>query len=107
MKHVMKHDLPMDLARRAAVKASETYAERFADYQPTTTWKSENEAEVTFSAKGVKLAGSLELVPGAIEMDLEVPFLFRPFKKRAMGIVEGAVMEWLEKAKRGELDAVE
>ena len=104
MKHVMKHNLDMALARRAADKACEAYSARFAEYNPTTDWETEQRANVSFTVKGVKLRGWLELVPGAVEMELQVPFIFRPFRKKALGIVEEEVRNWFAKAEAGELD---
>ena len=52
--------------------------------------------------KGITLRGSLGLTPKAIEMDLDVPFLFRPFRSKALSLVEDEVNVWLAKGKAGE-----
>lgn len=104
MTHVVKHDLDTPLARKAAEKAFEAYSKEFSDYNPTANWTSETHCDVTFTVKGVKLEGAMDLKPGAIEMDLKVPLLFRPFKGKALDVVEREVKTWIEKARRGELD---
>ena len=38
-----------------------------------------------------------------IEMDLDVPFVLRPFKGKAMGVIEEEIKKWIAKAKAGEL----
>lgn len=103
MKHVIKHDLSPELAKRATEAAFATYAERFANYNPTADWSSDTKADISFSAKGVKITGSFELHPGEIEMNLKVPFLLKPFTGRAVRVVEESIQEWVEKAKAGEV----
>jgi len=103
MKHVVKHHLDQPLARKAADAAYAAYSKRFAEYSPTSRWTSETHCDVTFTVKGVTLRGYLELEPGGVAMDLNVPFLFRPFKDRALAIVEREVRTWIHKAEKGEL----
>ena len=31
--------------------------------------------------------------------DIDVPFLLRPFKSQALGVIEGEINEWIKKAK--------
>lgn len=104
MKHVVRHDLDRATARKAADKAYESYSQRFAEYTPTATWTSETHCDVTFTVKGITLRGTIDLEPTAIAMDLDVPLLFRPFKKIALEAVEGQIEEWVTKARNGELD---
>ena len=105
MKHQIAHDLDSNLAKEAAVRAFEAYQKRFANYNPTMHWEGERKARIGFSVKGVKLAGSIDILPRAIELDLDVPFLFRPFKGKAIEVIEKEVRNWLTKAKNGELKA--
>ena len=104
MRHIIKHPLPHDLARKAAVKAAESYTERFAAYSPRVEWTGENHANVSFRAKGVTLTGDIGLRPGEFIVEMQVPFLFRIFEKKAMGVIEEEFRRWLDKADRGELD---
>ncbi len=105
MQHVVEHNLDQATARRAAQKAYESYRERFSEYKPTAEWTSDTHCDVTFTVKRVCLEGAIDLEPGRILMDLDVPLLFRPFKKLAMGYVQDEIKTWLGKAERGELDA--
>jgi hypothetical protein len=105
MKHEIPHDLDVSLAKEAATRAFEAYQQRFANYQPVMKWTSEREANIEFNVKGMKLQGTLGILPRAIELDLDVPFIFRLFKSKAIDVIDREVKVWLEKAKRGELKA--
>ena len=105
MEHVVEHNLDEATARRAAEKAYESYRVRFAEYSPTANWATDTHCDVTFTVKKVRLEGTIDLKPKRILMDLDVPLLFRPFKKLALGYVEGEIKKWIEKAERGELEA--
>jgi hypothetical protein len=104
MKHTIKHDLSQELARKATRKAFESYAQRFTAYNPTATWKTDDKADVGFKVKGVSLNGTVELRPNAIDLELDVPFLFKIFQKQAMDIIEEEIKVWIGKAKAGEID---
>lgn len=103
MKHEVQHDLDTALARRCVDKAFESYSARFADYSPTMTWSSERVAIAGFSVKGIKLQGSIEIMPRTIGLDLDVPFLLRVFKNRALEVIEKEIRLWVGKAKAGEI----
>jgi len=103
MKHCVKHHLDAQTARRVAEKAWESYSERFSRYQPRIRWISDQRAEVGFTAKGISLGGALELSDGEIGMELDVPFLLRPFKRRAIGVIEEEIRKWVKKAEDGEV----
>ncbi len=104
MKHVIKHSLDQGTARKAAEAAYDSYSKKLPDYSPTADWTSETHCDCGFTAKGIHLTGSMDLEPGGIAMDLNVPLLFRPFKKKAMAVVEREVRKWIDAAERGELD---
>ncbi len=103
MDHRVTHDLDFETAKRVAEKAFESYSQRFADYSPTMDWVTDKKAKIGFKAKGVSLDGSITLQDKAIEMGLDVPFLFKPFKKRAIQIIEDEIEKWIAKAKAGEI----
>ena len=103
MKHVVNHDLDPETARRVTEKAFESYKARFAEYNPTMNWSSDKRAEVGFNAKGISLKGAFELSPGKIEMDLDVPFLLKPFKGKAMEVIDEQIKHWIGQAKSGKL----
>ncbi len=105
MKHLIAHDLDDKTAKEVAVRAFDSYQKRFASYQPTMQWTSDKNARIEFSVKGLKLSGNIGIAPKAIELDLDVPFVFRLFKSKALEVIEREVQTWIGKAKRGELTA--
>jgi hypothetical protein len=68
-------------------------------------WVGAKDARIEFSVKGLKLQGTIGILPRAIELDLDVPFVFRLFKNKAVDVIEREVRNWIAKAKRGELTA--
>jgi hypothetical protein len=60
-------------------------------------------ADLQFTAKDITLRGSIEIRESSIDIDLEVPFLLRPFKDKALGVVEREIGLWVDKARRGEV----
>ncbi|MCC6669334.1 MAG: polyhydroxyalkanoic acid system family protein [Polyangiaceae bacterium] len=103
MKHVVHHGLGFDTAKKVADAAFVSYKERFSQYHPEARWVDDKRAEITFKVKGVSLAGSLDVNERDIEMDLDVPFVLRPFKGKAIGLIEEEIKKWVEKAKNGQL----
>jgi hypothetical protein len=103
MKHSVPHDIGKDLAKKATLAAFAAYQERFAKYNPTATWTTDDRAQISFTAKGITLKGLLEVTPKSIDIDIDVPFLLRPFKSVAQDAVEREITRWVEKAKRGEV----
>ena len=103
MKHAVEHDLGQDLAKKVADSAFASYAKKFAKYNPTATWVSPKRANISFSVKGMTLSGALEVTATTIEMDLDVPFLLRPFKGTAISVIETEIRQWIKKAKAGDL----
>jgi hypothetical protein len=105
MKHVIRHGVSQAQAKQAIETAIEVYSRKFPDYHPRSSWKSETKAEVSFKVKGMTLTTVIEITPETIESDMDVPFLFRPFKSRALNVIEGEVQKWLARAKTGQIRA--
>jgi hypothetical protein len=103
MKQLIPHDLDMPTAKRVVDRAFDEYRLRYPDYQPSLRWLDDHRAEASFNAKGIKLHGTMLLEPKTITLDLDVPFFFRPFQKRALEVIEREVRVWLDKARAGEL----
>jgi hypothetical protein len=105
MKHRIPHDLSHDLARKAVRKALETYKSQFPEYKPDGSWKDDDNVRLWFQPPGGRIEGWVRVSAKDVQLDLDrVPFLFRPFKKKAIQVIEGEVKEWIERARKGELD---
>ncbi len=103
MKHSVPHSLGQEKAKKVAEEAFKSYQNRFAEYKPTVSWPSSDRADIGFSVKGVSLKGSVDVKPNSIDLDLDVPFMLRPFKGRALGVIEDEIKKWIGKAEAGEL----
>ena len=105
MRHQIPHDLDAGLAKAVVTHAFESYRARFSEYNPRIDWTTERDAHIEFQVRGLKLSGGIHLIPRAIELELEVPFVFRLFKNKAIEIIEHEVRAWIAKAKAGDLGA--
>ena len=103
MKHAVPHDLGKDKAKQVTEAAFASYQRKLAKYDPQTRWVSDRRAVISFSVKGITMRGALEVTDSSIDMELDVPFLLRPFKGKALGIIEAEIRAWLAKAKAGEV----
>jgi hypothetical protein len=103
MEHRIEHDLSPELARKAVQRAVDSYSEKFARYNVQSHWPTEDQVDIGFDAKGVKLSGQVKLVPHALLIDMDVPLLLRPFRKKALDVIETQVKAWIQKAHAGEL----
>ncbi|HEY0464857.1 MAG TPA: polyhydroxyalkanoic acid system family protein [Polyangiaceae bacterium] len=99
MKHSVTHDLGQERAKKVAESALATDSQKDANYHPQVTWKGPNQADISFKVKGLSLSGSLEVLDRSIDLDMDVPFLLRPFKSQALGVIEGEINDWIKKAK--------
>jgi len=103
MKHYIEHDLGVDVAKKVATHALETYRERYPNADPQAKWVTDRQADFSVKLKGMKLAGKIQVEERRIAIDLDVPFLLRPFRGMAMDVVEREVKTWIAKAKAGEI----
>ena len=103
MKHLVEHDLDEEQAKKVAHAAFESYKVRFADYNPTVNWVSDKRANIAFKVKGVSLKGGVEVKPTNFELELDVPFLLKPFRGKAIAVIEEEIKSWIAKAKAGEI----
>jgi hypothetical protein len=99
MKHSVSHDLGQERAKKVTEAALNSYAEKFAKYSPKTTWTGPSSAKISFSVKGMTLTGGVEIKDKSIDLDLDVPFLLRPFQGQAVSVIEGEIRAWLDKEK--------
>ena len=103
MKHSVPHDLGQEKARKVAESALGSYAKKFAKYDASVTWVNPDQATLSFKVKGISLKGKVAVREASIDMELDVPFLLRPFQGMAVSVVDGEIKKWIEKAKAGEV----
>lgn len=103
MQHSIPHSLDHAIARRATAHALDSYKARFSEYSPQGQWKNEDEAVVSFEVAGKRLEGAVAVRPRSIDLELDVPLIFRPFRSMAMKVIEDEIQMWIDKARRGEI----
>jgi len=103
MKHSVSHSLSRETARKVARAAFDAYKQRFAEFSPQTVWSGEDNAEISFSVKGFTLKGAIEVTDQSIQLDMDVPFLLRPFQSKAIGVIEREINDWIARAKTEQL----
>ena len=64
-----------------------------------------DEAIVTFSIRGFNLKPRIRIRPGAIDVEMDIPLLARPFEGKARARIERELALWIDKARRGEITA--
>lgn len=102
MDHVVPHDVGRDLAKKATVVAMNSYAQKYGAYSPKTTWTGDYTANIRFEVKGFSLDGAIEVREREIALALDVPFLLKPFRSKAIEVIEREIRHWMDRAKAGE-----
>jgi hypothetical protein len=103
MKHSVPHNVGKATAQKVARQAFEAYERRFSEFSPKTTWLGEDKAQISFSAKGMAIKGEVKVSEKTIDLDMDVPFLLKPFQGKAVEIIDREIKNWLDKASSGEL----
>jgi hypothetical protein len=104
MEHSVPHDVGRDLAKKATIAAMDSYAKKYGEYGPRTTWTGDYTANVAVHIKGVSLDGKIDVRDREIGLSLDIPFIFRPFRARALAIIDREINEWMARAKAGEFN---
>lgn len=105
VKHDIIHGLDRPTAQTVARKAAESYASRFEKFDLQCNWVQEDRLELIFNAGGKKLNGSLTVLDELFRFELKVPLLLQMFSGKAKEILDRETQTWIDKAKRGELEA--
>jgi Putative polyhydroxyalkanoic acid system protein (PHA_gran_rgn) len=103
MKHAIPHDLDTATAKKVTDRAFDEYKARFAAYSPTLRWATDRHAEIAFSVKTMHVGGSMTIEDRSIDVDLDVPFLLRPFRSMALEVIDREVKAWIVKAHAGQI----
>ena len=103
MKESFAHNIGQEKAKVAASAALESYKKKFPEYQPSFRWASNNRADFSFKVKMSELSGYLNVGDTSIDIDLDVPFYLRMFKKQAMSVIAEQIAFWIKEAKEGRI----
>lgn len=97
-RHVFSHPLDNAGARVLIGQAFTHYAERYPSAKLQLKWTSDTHAELCGLARGLKLRARIELQVSRCVLDVDVPFVLRPFQDVAQRAIEREVKRWLERA---------
>ncbi len=91
IEHAITHGLGAEKAKALVERTFAHYASRFERFEPRLSWTTPTTASFGFTAMGVALSGDLRVEAERFVVRLELPFLLRPFRDRAVERVEREV----------------
>jgi hypothetical protein len=95
VKHSVSHPLNRADAKRAIETALGEYSQRFAGFSPQLQWLQPEQAQVSFQALGRRIAAQVRVLDGALEIEMDVPLMARPFLGRAKAAIDREVARWV------------
>ncbi len=105
MQHAITHDLDPATVRRTLEAALAYYRARYPNARPALRWFGDDQAELRCQLRGLSLLVNVQLAPGALRLNAELPLLLRPFQDRAQRRIETEVRGWIDRARAGEFPA--
>lgn len=100
MKHTLPHRASSAAMHDALDQAFASYQQRYQSYQPQLSWQDAENASFKFTVKGITLNGKVKIDPGALTVEIDVPFMFRLFQKKAVEVVEREASPWITLAEK-------
>jgi len=76
-------------------RAAGEYATRYPHAIIKVTWKDAHHADVSFAVRGKTIDVAMTLAAGRIDVEADVPLLFRPFEGMIRARVETEAAKWL------------
>ncbi len=98
MKHSVQHPLEQAKARELLDRALDTYRAHYAEHSVETCWVDEHTAELDFEVTGKKVAGSITVCEDCYDIELKLPWMLRPFKRRIAQSFETELQRWIARA---------
>lgn len=95
VKHSVSHPLNTADAKRAIEAAFGEYSQRFAGFAPQLQWLAPEHAQVSFQALGKRIVAQVRVLDRALEIEMDVPLMARPFQGRATAAIEREVGRWV------------
>ncbi len=102
-RHTLRHEVTRKQARDAIDTALQVYCRKFPQYAAKTTWVNDHRAQTAFHVRGKTLVAEVEIFDDRLEMGMDVPLMFWPFRGPALRVIEAEIRKWLGRAKAGEL----
>lgn len=96
MRHSVRHTLGPARARDLLDRALGTYRDHYAEYEVRTDWADAETAEVDFTITGRKIGGQIRVCEDCYDIEVDVPWIFRPFRRRIVATVDREFRRWLD-----------
>ena len=98
MKHSVQHPLEPAKARELLDRALDTYRAHYAEHSVETCWVDDDTATVDFEVTGKKVGASSKVCSDSYDIDLKLPWMLRPFKRRIAQSFETELQRWIAHA---------
>lgn len=96
MQMSVAHALTAAETRSRVDRATGEYGTRHPHAAISVVWKDETHAAVSFTVRGKTIAVAMTLQDKRIEIEADVPLLFRPFEGMIRSRVETEAAKWLK-----------
>ncbi len=96
MKHSVRHTLAPDRAKDLLDRALGAYRQNYAEYDVATSWLDAETAEVGFKVSGTRIGGRITVCDDCYDIDVRVPWIFRPFRRKITATVDEEFRRWLQ-----------
>src|SRR4051794_39555199 len=97
MKHRFLHGVDQDRAANAVKQAFQHYHRRYPNYGLDLAWTGPFSATLSFRAKGLAIRCDLAIEPDAVEVEVDLPLILRPFQGRVKTLAEREARVWIER----------
>lgn len=101
MKHTVTHPLTRDAARTTLDRMLQTYGSHYAEHDVRTAWADDDTATIAFQVGRRTVEGRVAVRDDCYELDVDLPFLLRPFQGRIARAVDEEVAKWLDATSGG------
>jgi hypothetical protein len=98
MRHSVHHELEPARAKAMLDRALDTYRAHYAEHGVETAWIDERTAEIGFELTGSKVDGRITVCEDCFDIDLDLPWILRPFSRRIAHSFEQELQRWMAQA---------
>lgn len=100
MRQTVPHSLAPGEARELIERALETYRRHYPEHSIESEWGDVETARVGFHVTGRRIDGTIRICADCYEVDVDLPWILRPFGGRIAGAIEEELRRWVAHAER-------
>ncbi len=98
VRHIIRHSLVPEKARRLAERAFAHYQKRYTAYAPTLSWRNAEQAELCLRSRGFDLCAAISIHPDHFLIEMDVPLPLLPLSSLAKRSIDREASRWLQTA---------